>query len=330
MSGQGGTLSLARRIEPEVDYTIVVPVYFNADCLDVVFAALKNEILGRRTERGEVVFVDDGSGDDSFPMLQAFFQRNRDVVRVIKLSRNFGQQFAVLAGLRHARGRCAVTMSADGQEPTSLINEMLDVFFAGGVDVVAGRRKSREDTVDRRVASRLAYNIMRRLAFPTMPRDGFDMALMSRKALAVFLDNVDATYFGQGIMMWMGFPIHFVDYARQERVAGRSRYTFVKLISYLLDGVIGYSFFPIRFLSVVGLVAALCGFAYAAWLVVANLIWSTPVLGWSSIIVTIIVGSGLQMIMLGMIGEYVWRILANARNRSHYVIETILSNDAQP
>jgi dolichol-phosphate mannosyltransferase len=293
----------------------------------VVFAALQNDILRRRSEKGEVIFVDDGSGDNSFQLLKSFFQQHPDIVRVVKLSRNFGQQFAVLAGLRHARGRCAVTMSADGQEPTSLFNEMLDKFFAGGVEIVAGRRITREDSVARRLSSRLAYGIMRRLAFPTVPRDGFDMALMSRKALTVFLDNVDATYFGQGILMWMGFPIHYVDYARQDRVAGRSRYTLAKLVNYLMDGVVGYSFFPIRFLSYLGLVVALCGFAYTGWLVVANLIWDTPVLGWSSIIVSILVGSGLQMLMLGMIGEYMWRILANVRNRSPYVIEAILKKD---
>lgn len=313
--------------ERVIDYSIVVPVYYNADCLEVVLGALRNDILSRRTEKGEVVFVDDGSGDNSFQLLKAFFHQHPDAVQIIKLSRNFGQQYAVLAGLRHARGLCAVTMSADGQEPTSLINEMLDKFFAGGVDLVAGRRITREDSAARRLSSRLAYRIMRRLAFPTMPRDGFDMALMSRKALTVFLENADATYFGQGIMMWMGFPIHYVDYARQDRVAGRSRYTLAKLINYLMDGVVGYSFFPIRFLSYVGLVVALCGFSYTAWLVVANMIWDTPVLGWSSIIVTILVGSGLQMLMLGMIGEYVWRILANVRNRSPYVIETILKKD---
>jgi len=325
-------MSEPRNLPPQpgecvVDYSLIIPVYYNADCLEQIFGALQKEILGRRTEKGEIIFIDDGSGDTSYQMLKSFFQQHCEIVRIIKLSRNFGQQFAALAGFHHARGRCVVTMSADGQEPTSLINEMLDRFFAGGVDIVAGRRQSREDSAIRSLASRLAYGIMRRLAFPTMPRNGFDSVLMSRKALRVFLENFDATPFGQGILLWMGFPIHYIDYARQERVAGKSRYTLGKLINYLMDGVIGYSFFPIRLLSYVGLAAALCGFTYAAWLIVASLIWSSPILGWSSIIVTIIVGSGLQMLMLGMIGEYLWRILANVRNRSQYVVETILKKD---
>lgn len=325
MSENSGTPP--QHVESVVDYSIVVPVYFNGDCLEMVFNSLMSNILHHRPEKGEVIFVDDGSGDNSFQLLEGFFRLHSNFVRVIKLSRNFGQQFAAIAGFRLSRGSCVITMSADGQEPMSLINEMLDRFFAGGVDIVAGRRRSREDSMSRSLASRLAYGIMRRLAFPTMPRNGFDSALMSRKALTVFLDNIDATPFGQGILLWIGFPIQYIDYDRQERIAGRSRYTVSKLFNFLMDGVIGYSFLPIRFLSYFGLVAACCGFGYAAWLGIARLMWGTPVLGWSSIIVAIIVGSGLQMLMLGIMGEYMWRILANVRNRALYVIETILSQD---
>jgi dolichol-phosphate mannosyltransferase len=309
------------------DYTVVIPVYYNGSCLEAVFATLVQEILLRRSERGEIVFVDDGSGDNSYPLLKGIFQAHPECTRVIKLSRNFGQQFAVLAGLRHARGRCVVTMSADGQEPASLINGMLDKFFADGVDVVAGRRRSREDSPARSLVSRLAYGVMRRLAFPNMPRDGFDMVLLSRKALVVYLDNVDATPFGQGIVMWMGFPIHYIDYDRLDRLAGRSRWTFSKLVNYLVDGVVGYSFFPIRCLSYIGFAIATLGFSYVAWLTIARILWGTPVLGWSSIISTIIIFGGLQMVMLGIIGEYMWRTLANVRHRSHYVIDSVLTSE---
>jgi dolichol-phosphate mannosyltransferase len=310
--------------ERSPDYSIVVPVYFNEGALTDLLATIKADVMAKTAGRScEVIFVDDGSRDGSLDELRRLQRVNPALVTVVKLTRNFGQVSALLAGFGLARGRCVVAMSADGQDPATLIPQMLEAHFVERYQIVVGARKGRDESRFRIWTSRLFYVLMRKLSFPEMPPGGFDYVLLGRPVLDVLLRNREVNPFLQGQILWTGFKIKFLEYQRAERKIGTSRWTLAKKLSYLVDGVIGYSFFPIRILSLMGILVALLGFAYAILIAILKVMWKIPVQGWAPLMIVILVMSGVQIVMLGVIGEYVWRTLAQARNRDPYIIEAI-------
>lgn len=273
--------------------------------------------------RAEVIFVDDGSEDGSFAELLRLREAYPALVSVVKLTRNFGQVNALMAGFIQAVGRCVIAMSADGQDPVELINDMLRAHFDEKYEIVICTRKGRDESYYRILTSRIFYSIMRRLTFPQMPGGGFDFVLMGRKALSVLLRNREAHPFLQGQILWSGYPAKFISYRRLERKAGTSRWTFGKKITYLFDGVMSYSFFPIRVISVLGAGIAGLGFLYAIVIFVIRLAWGLPLQGWAPLMIVILLMGGFQMLMLGIVGEYLWRTLAQVRKRDLFVTEAI-------
>ena len=308
-----------------VDLSIVVPVYFNEGALATTMSSIKAEVLALQPDLCcEVIFVDDGSGDRSFDELVALQKQDPHIVKVIKLTRNFGQANALLAGFSYAKGRCVVAMSADGQDPPELINQMLQAHFDEGFHIVAGMRQGRDESYYRIFTSRLFYALMRRLSFPNMPLGGFDFVLLSRRAVDILLRNQEAYPFFQGQLLWMGLRTQFLPYRRRERKVGHSRWTFGKKLTYLLDGTMAYSFLPMRLMSGIGLIAASLGFLYAAIIFLGRLVWGNPVQGWAPLMIVVLVMGGLQMLMLGVVGEYLWRTLAQVRHRDPYIVEAVV------
>ena len=165
---------------------------------------------------------------------------------------------------------------------------------------------------------------MRKLSFPKMPSGGFDFILIGRKALEVMLKNQDAQPFIQGQVLWTGFTPKMIHYNRLSRKVGKSRWTFGKKVALLVDGVINYSFLPIRFMSIMGIFVSFLGFIMAAFFLIRKVMIGSQVLGWTTLIIVILILSGIQMTMTGIIGEYLWRTLAQVRNRDQYVIEKII------
>ncbi|MDA9981281.1 glycosyltransferase family 2 protein [Gammaproteobacteria bacterium] len=307
-----------------IDYSIVIPVYYNEGCLTKTFNCIHEEVILANPDLAcEIIFVDDGSGDGSLEELLLLRGKHPRLIKVIKLTRNFGQQNAIIAGHKMSVGRCVITMSADGQDPANLINEMLKAHFEDCYEVVICEREAREESVYRQFTSKVFYKLMQKLSFPNMPEGGFDYTLVGRKAMNVLLSNLETHPFYQGQILWTGFTPKFLKYRRRERVVGKSRWTFGKKITYLIDGVMGYSFLPIRLMSVGGLITALLGFVYAVVIFVSRLVWGNPMIGWAPLMIVVLVLGGIQMLMLGMMGEYLWRTLAQSRNRDHYVIDRI-------
>ncbi|MEI7899371.1 MAG: glycosyltransferase family 2 protein [bacterium] len=305
-----------------VDYSIVVPVYYNEGSLKALMDSIQKDVVLRHADlTWEAIFVDDGSGDRSFEELLRIRDEFSPHVRLVKFTRNFGQMSALLAGLARCQSRCVIMMSADGQDPPSLINDMLKAHYEEGYEVVAGTREGRDESLYRIVTSRIFYYLMRKLAFPNMPLGGFDFMLLGERALKTCLANMDANVSLQGAVLWMGHRTKFIPYFRQKRTAGRSRWTFGKKLTTLLDGVMGFSFFPIRLASFLGMLLALLGFLYALDIFIAKLMRGNPVQGWAPIMIAVLIVGGLQLVMLGVMGEYIWRVLAQVRNRQPYVIE---------
>jgi dolichol-phosphate mannosyltransferase len=308
----------------DIDYSIVIPVYYNEGCLIPLMRALKTTVLDANPGyKGEIIFIDDGSGDGSLAELKQIQREAPELVTVIKLTRNFGQGGALMAGYNQTKGRCIVTMSADGQEPPELVNDMLKAFFEEKNEVVICARESRDESRYRIITSHIYFYMMRKLAFRDMPKGGFDFWLFSQRALKALIRNADPHLSFQGQVLWMGFKTKFISYRRRARLAGVSRMTFARKLTGFLDGLIGYSFAPIRIMSVAGCIFSLLGFAYAGLILVGSFLFGNPVKGWAPLMIMVLVMGGFQMIMLGLIGEYLWRTLTQVRRRDMYLIDAI-------
>jgi dolichol-phosphate mannosyltransferase len=307
-----------------IDYSIIIPVYFNEGSLKKTFQQLNKEVISQnKDKKGEIIFVDDGSEDNSLEELLQIYKENPGLVKVVKFTRNFGQYFAKLAGHKLAEGKCMISIAADLQDPPKLINSMLNHFFNNGYDIVAGIRTARDESYYRRITSNMFYWILKKLVFKNFPMQGFDFHLVSRRVANLLVANKEANPFFQGQLLWTGFKIKFLPYKRDKRSSGKSRWTLTKKVKLLIDAVLSYSYFPIRIMSVFGLIMSGLGFIWAIWIFVGRLLGRTPVRGWAPMMIMILVLSGIQMIMLGIIGEYLWRTLDQVRNRQPYIIEEL-------
>jgi glycosyltransferase involved in cell wall biosynthesis len=311
--------------------SLVIPVYFNAENIPVTWAALCETLADLPAEMDwEVVFIDDGSGDDSYASLLTLRDAHPDRVRVIKFTRNFGQVAAILAGLQRARGDCCVVMSADLQDPPELILEMLKRWDGGAQKIVVANRENREDGFFARMTSRTFYRLMRRYAIPNMPDGGFDFFLVDRRVVDIINETDEKNSFLQGQVLWTGFTPDLIPYTRRKREIGRSRWTLSKKMKYFIDGFVSYTVAPIRLISLVGLGVSVLSFAYAALIIVAKLFWGIPIQGWAPIMVSVLALSGVQMLVLGIIGEYLWRNYHETRRLPNFIVESTHERTPDP
>lgn len=309
------------------DYSIVIPVYYNEGMLKATADNIITDVVEHNPElKGEILFVDDGSGDGSLEELLAIQREHPLLVVVVKLTRNFGQVAALRAGFAQCRGRCAIAISADGQDPPGLINDMLRAHFAEKYELVLCVREGRDESFYRRVTSKAFYYLIKKLCFPSMPVGGFDYVLLGRRAIKVLLANHEAHPFFQGQLLWMGFRTKFIPYRRSKRMLGESRWTFGKKLTYLIDGVVNYSFLPIRLVSMIGLFSALVGFVYAGVVLVVRITSGNPIKGWAPIMIVILMLGGIQMLAFGIFGEYMWRMFAHVKQRVPYIVDEVFDS----
>jgi dolichol-phosphate mannosyltransferase len=302
--------------------SIVVPVYYNEGSLPALFQELcKIEAqLGDRGVELELIFVDDGSGDGSFQALLAI-KSARPETRVIRLARNFGAVSASKTGLRHATGDCFLVLAADLQDPPELILEMVDRWLAGCRFVLCVRR-SRQDPPASRLFAWVYYRLLRLLVVPDYPEGGYDLALMDR-ALLPHMQSSSKNINPNVFAFWLGFKPEVIPYDRRERKHGRSRWTFAKKLKFFADTLLGFSPVPLRLLSLVGLVATFLSFAYGLFVVANGLLGRFEVHGFATLATLICFFFGLLLCMLGVIGEYLWRIFDEVSRRPESVISDV-------
>lgn len=305
--------------------SFVIPVYRNRGSVRATHDQVVALMQGQLPELDyEFVFVDDGSDDGSLEEILAI--RDSDPhVKALTLSRNFGQLQATIAGLRQAQGDACIIMSADLQDPVQLIGDMIREWQAGN-RIVIGYRVSREDSLAARLTSKLFYSLMH-LSNPKMPTGGFDFVLMDREPTRIFASLRDRNRFFQGDVLWLGFPTKFLPYERMRRTVGKSQWTLSKKVKYFIDGILDSSYLPIRAMSMMGILTALGGFSYALVVVVLRLTNQVPYIGYAPILVSILVIGGMIMTMLGVIGEYLWRIYDETRGRPLYIIKESFGTD---
>ncbi len=307
--------------------SLVIPVYFNEGNIPVTWTALETTLASLPEDIDwEVVFVDDGSQDGSYAKLLETHTRAPERVKLVKLTRNFGQVPAILAGLKQASGDCCIVMSADLQDPPSLILKMLERWERGDNKIVLATRKNREDGYLAKLTSRAFYRLMRRYAIPNMPEGGFDFFLIDRQVVDQINNGEEKNSFIQGQILWTGYTPEIIPYTRIKREIGESRWTLSKKLKYFVDGFVSYSGAPLRLITVTGLAASLLSFGYSALIIALKLFWGLPVEGWAPIMVTVLMLGGIQLVMIGVLGEYLWRNLDETRKRPIYVIESVVDD----
>lgn len=300
--------------------SIVVPVYYNSDTLMMLYEDMKEKILGTLGDY-ELVFVDDGSGDDSWEIMN----RIKDMdghTKCVKLSRNFGEHAALLAGLSVCTGDCAVTKQADLQEDSEIILEMYESWKKGNKVVLAVRSDRDENPVKKFFAS-MYYRIIHKLVNEKMPVGGCDCYLLDRQVIKVLemLDEKNSSLTLQ--VLWAGFKTDHVYFHRKDREVGKSRWTLSKKVKLAMDSMLSFSYFPIRFMSTVGVVFFVVSLLMAIEVIVEKVTVGTPILGWASLMCVVLFSFGCMMLMMGILGEYVWRALDASRNRPPYLIDEV-------
>ena len=300
--------------------SIIVPVYYSADTLMDLYQDMKDKILGKLGEY-ELVFVDDGSGDNSWEIMNEIHGLDENV-KLVKLSRNFGEHAALLAGLSVCTGDCAVTKQADLQEDSLLILDMYESWKKGN-KVVLAVRKSRDESKVKVFFANMYYALVRKFVNKNMPVGGCDCYLIDRKVIEVLqlLDEKNSSLTLQ--VLWAGFQTDMVYFDRKDREKGESRWTFAKKFKLVMDSLISFSYIPIRFMVGVGTIFNIVAVIMFISVLVEYFKFGTPMVGWSSLMCVILCASGLILMMLGILGEYVWRALDAARTRPPFIIDVL-------
>lgn len=306
--------------------SVVVPVYFNAESLPRLADRLK-AIADAADWEMDVIFVDDGSQDQSWERIGEIARR-WPAARGVRLTRNFGSQMAITAGLAEARGAAAAVLSADLQEPPELLPEMVAAWRRGATAVLAVRR-SRPEGWTTRAAAGVYYRMLRHLALSEMPSGGFDCFLIGRPAIDFLVGSREIHTSLPGLLLWGGFATALVPYDRVAREEGESRWTLGKKLKYFVDAIVSFSYAPLRWMSVAGGILAAAAFAYAVFLVAYKLLHGQPIAGWTSLMVVLAFFSGVQLVCLGVLGEYLWRTLDAARARKGFLVRDRTAEDVR-
>jgi glycosyltransferase involved in cell wall biosynthesis len=310
--------------------TVVVPVFNEASGLDALVTHLE-AAFGHLDVDWSVLFVDDGSTDATLSLLRVLNARDGRYA-AISFSRNFGKEVALAAGLRYARGDAVVLMDADLQHPPQLIVDFIE-RWRQGARIVYGQRVSRRyDGFIRRAYSAVFHSIFNRIARTRLPIGIVDFLLFDRQAVAAFNRLSERTRFSKGLYAWIGFPTVVVPFDYGERRAGSSRYSFIRLLQFALDGFFSFSSLPLKVWSYVGAVISLFAIGYGLYILLRTLLFNTDLPGFPSLIVSIMFFAGIQLVTLGVIGEYIARIYEEVKARPLYLVaeEIGIRGEARP
>jgi polyisoprenyl-phosphate glycosyltransferase len=300
--------------------SVVVPVFNNEPTLaETCRQILEVHESGFKDLELELIFVNDGSTDGSWEELRRLQRLNKQEITLLNLSRNFGQRGAEFAGFDHARGDAVICISADLQDPIALMAKMV-AYWKEDAEIVICYRRDRTDGFLKKVFSRLAYSIAR-ISNRELPKGGFDYWLMSKRVCRLLGSFKGRNFFVQGYLSSLGFTKAFIPYTRVKRPIGRSSYSFWDNLGAVIDLLID-SYVPIRLMSCLGGFVTLCGIAYSLGIVYSWFLDNTPFSGWAPLMILVMVFGGILMVMLGIVGEYVWRIYDIQRDVPRYIVET--------
>jgi len=303
--------------------TVLVAAYNEAEALPALhprIAAVLDALARDAGIDGRILYVDDGSRDGTWAALQRLAQEDRRV-GLLRLSRNFGKEAALTAGLDRIEAGAALILDADGQDPPELIPQFVAKWREGYDDIHGTRTARAGENWLKRATAHGFYRLIGRLSSTPIPEDTGDFRLLSPRALAALRQLRERHRFMKGLFGWIGFEQVAIPYERQARVAGRSKFDFWKLWNFALEGITSFSTAPLRLATYLGVLTALLAFAYAVWIVVKALLWGDPVAGWPSMMAVILFLGGVQLVALGMIGEYLGRLYMESKQRPLYLVD---------
>lgn len=299
--------------------TILIPCYNEEKSLDILYARLLEVIADLPNYQFQILFVNDGSKDNTLTIMKELHEKDASV-SYLSLSRNFGKENAMLAGLDYAEGDAVILMDADLQDPPELIPQMLQEWEKGYDDVYARRRSRAGETWFKKVTAHWYYRILQKFADINIPADVGDFRLLDRQAVDALCSLRERQRYTKGLFSWIGYNKKELLFDRDPRAAGNSKMSFIKLFGLAVDGITSFSVAPLRLASILGLVISTIAFVYLLFVIVKTLLFGDPVAGYPSMISIILFIGGIQLIVLGIIGEYVGRIFYEAKGRPDYLV----------
>lgn len=306
--------------------TVITPCYFNElNIPDYANRMIENEKIFPTDVTFEYLLIDDGSKDGTWNEMVKFQILYPEKVKIIKLVRNFGSTNAVFSSLPYSTGDCNVVISADLQDPPELILKMYE-NWQKGFKLVLANRTNREEPFLQKFVSNTTHKLVQKFGLKNLPDGGFDMNLFDVEIKDILIKMDEKNTFFPFLLMWLGYEFVSIPYVRRKRELGTSTYTLSKKIKAFVDSFVAFSFFPIRLISVSGLILGILAFIYGLIVIFGKVFGFVDSTGWSSMMVVILFVSSFQMIALGIIGEYVWRGLEASRNRPSYLIEKKLGD----
>lgn len=304
-----------------MDYSVIIPIYFEEENINMLYDRL-SPIMQKLSNDYELIFVNDGSTDQSLPLVKKL-QEKDSRVRYIDLSRNFGHQIAVTAGLDHSQGNRVVIIDADLQDPPELILD-LDKKMNEGFEVVYAKRKKRKgESWFKLVTAKAFYKLLNSITAINIPLDTGDFRMIDKKIVEHLKKMPEQNKFLRGQISWIGYNQTFVEYERDERHAGETGYPLKKMIKFALDGITAFSDAPLKLVFNLGIFVSILALFMIGYTLVSWMFFDSTVQGWSSLMITILFIGGVQMIGIGIIGEYLSRVANNVKDRPLYIVREV-------
>jgi dolichol-phosphate mannosyltransferase len=304
-----------------IQYSIVVPVYNEEEVIHETYRRLK-EVMISTGEAYELLFVNDGSRDHTAEILKEYSQKDESVI-LLDFSRNFGHQIAITAGMDYSRGKAVVVIDADLQDPPELILDMIEKWKQGYDVVYAKRTKRKGETLFKKQTAKMFYRFLNSMTDIDIPLDTGDFRLLDRRVCDQMNNLQEKNRFVRGLVSWVGFKQIAVEYERDERLAGESKYPLKKMLKLSIDGITSFSYKPLKLASFAGVALSGIGFIYLLVVLYLKLFTNSTITGWSSLIVAQLFFSGFTLFILGMIGEYIGRIYDESKHRPLYIVRDV-------
>jgi glycosyltransferase involved in cell wall biosynthesis len=302
--------------------SVIVPMYNEEEVIPETYRRL-TKVMEGLNKSYEIIFINDGSRDNTKAMLSELCKTDKRV-KMIDFARNFGHQIAITAGMDYAAGDCMVIIDGDLQDPPELIPDMIEIWRSG-FDVVYGKRKSRQgETFFKKFTAKIFYRLLGKLTDVDIPVDTGDFRLIDRKVCEALKQLPERSRYVRGLMSWVGFKQTAIEFERSERFAGETKYPLKKMLKLAMDGIMSFSYKPLRIASYLGTFLSLASFLYLIFVLLQKLIFpESAQSGWASIIAVSLFFNGIILLMLGIIGEYIGRIYDEAKGRPLYIISEL-------
>lgn len=305
--------------------SVILPVYYEEEVLPETYRRMTKVMQGMTGTDYELVFVNDGSRDKTLEMLREISSKDSHVA-VVSFSRNFGHQVAITAGMDYARGDAVVVIDADLQDPPELIPEMVQRWSEGWQVVHAKRKKRRGESVFKRWTAGLFYRFIDALSEIRLPRDVGDFKLLDRAVVDALQQIREKNRYVRGMVAWLGFRQTEVLFERDPRFAGETKYPLSKMLRFAMDGITSFSLKPLKLATRLGFLSIVIGLLLVVWVLISKYIYpESTVSGWSSLLIAVVFFGGVQLLTIGIMGEYIGRIYDETRNRPLYVIDELIN-----